>query len=110
MGASTGGIETFMQIVSALPRHVPAAIFVVLHVAPRGTTKFPEILTRAGHLPAAHAVDNEPIQPGRMWFSLERSTTGPQGSRRSKNAAASPSSKIPRIRYFPTCRGTLLST
>lgn len=69
MGASTGGIETFMQIVSALPRHVPAAIFVVLHVAPRGTTKFPEILTRAGHLPAAHAVDNEPIQPGRIYVA-----------------------------------------
>src|SRR5215475_5875224 len=69
MGASSGGIETFMEIVSELPRDLPAAIFAVLHVSPRGTTKFPEILTRAGRLPAAHALDKEPIRPGRIYVA-----------------------------------------
>jgi two-component system, chemotaxis family, protein-glutamate methylesterase/glutaminase len=69
MGASSGGIETFMEIVSGLPRDLPAAIFVVLHVSPRGTTKFPEILTRAGHIPAAHALDKEPIRHGRIYVA-----------------------------------------
>jgi two-component system chemotaxis response regulator CheB len=69
MGASSGGIESFMEIVSGLPRDLPAATFVVLHVSPRGTTKFPEILTRAGHIPAAHALDKEPIRPGRIYVA-----------------------------------------
>jgi two-component system chemotaxis response regulator CheB len=69
MGASSGGIESFMEIVSGLPRDLPAAIFVVLHVSPRGTTKFPEILTRTGYIPAAHAVDKEPIRHGRIYVA-----------------------------------------
>jgi two-component system, chemotaxis family, protein-glutamate methylesterase/glutaminase len=69
MGASSGGIESFMEIVSGLPRDLPAAVFVVLHVSPRGTTKFPEILSRAGHIPAAHALDKEPIRPGRIYVA-----------------------------------------
>jgi two-component system, chemotaxis family, protein-glutamate methylesterase/glutaminase len=69
MGASSGGIESLMEIVSGLPRDLPAAIFVVLHVSPRGTTKFPEILTRAGRITAAHALDKEPIRPGRIYVA-----------------------------------------
>jgi two-component system, chemotaxis family, protein-glutamate methylesterase/glutaminase len=69
MGASSGGIESFMEIVSGLPRDLPAAIFVVLHVSPRGTSKFPEILNRAGHIPAAHALDKEPIRLGRIYVA-----------------------------------------
>jgi two-component system, chemotaxis family, protein-glutamate methylesterase/glutaminase len=69
MGASSGGIESLMEIVSGLPSDLLAAIFVVLHVSPRGTTKFPEILTRAGHIPAAHALDKEPIRPGRIYVA-----------------------------------------
>ena len=69
MGASSGGIEAFREVISGLPKDFGAAIFVVLHVSPRGTTKFPEILTRAGHLPAAHAVDNQRIQPGRIYVA-----------------------------------------
>ncbi|HJU60750.1 MAG TPA: chemotaxis protein CheB [Candidatus Binatia bacterium] len=69
MGASSGGIESFMEIVSGLPRDLPAAVFVVLHVSPRGTTQFPEILNRAGPLPAAHALDREPIRRGRIYVA-----------------------------------------
>jgi two-component system chemotaxis response regulator CheB len=58
-----------MEIVSGLPRDLPAAIFVVLHVSPRGTSKFPEILTRAGCIPAAHALDKEPIRPGHIYVA-----------------------------------------
>jgi two-component system chemotaxis response regulator CheB len=69
MGASSGGIETFMEVVSGLPQDLMAAVFVVLHVSPRGTTKLPEILTRAGHIPAAHALDKEPIRQGRIYVA-----------------------------------------
>jgi two-component system, chemotaxis family, protein-glutamate methylesterase/glutaminase len=69
MGASSGGVETFMQVVSELPRDLPASIFVVLHVSPRGTTKFPEILGRAGSMTVAHALDREVILPGRIYVA-----------------------------------------
>jgi two-component system, chemotaxis family, protein-glutamate methylesterase/glutaminase len=69
MGASSGGIEAFIEIVSGLPHDLPAAIFVVLHVSPRGTTKFPEILSRAGSIPAAHACDQGTIRPGRIYVA-----------------------------------------
>jgi two-component system, chemotaxis family, protein-glutamate methylesterase/glutaminase len=69
MGASSGGIEAFIEIVSGLPRDLPAAVFVVLHVSPRGTTKFPDILNRAGRIPAAHARDQGTIRPGRIYVA-----------------------------------------
>jgi len=69
IGASSGGIESLMEIVSELPRDLPASVFVVVHVSPSGTTKLPEILTRAGSLPAAHPTDNEPIRPGRIYVA-----------------------------------------
>jgi two-component system chemotaxis response regulator CheB len=69
MGASSGGIESFMEVVTGLPKDLPAAVFIVLHVSPRTTSRFPEILSRAGPLAAAHAVDNEPIRPGRIYVA-----------------------------------------
>ena len=69
LGASSGGVDTFMEIVAELPRDIPAAIFAVLHVSPLGTTTFPQILTRAGRLPAAHALDKEPIRLGRIYVA-----------------------------------------
>jgi two-component system chemotaxis response regulator CheB len=40
----------------------------VLHVA-RGRSLLPEILTRAGRLPAAHPTDGEPLQYGRIYVA-----------------------------------------
>jgi two-component system chemotaxis response regulator CheB len=32
MGASSGGIQALIEVVSGLPKDLPAALFVVLHV------------------------------------------------------------------------------
>jgi two-component system chemotaxis response regulator CheB len=66
MGASAGGVEAISRIVGDLPRDVRASIFVVLHIS-RGRSMLPEILTRAGRLPAAHPTDGEPLQYGRIY-------------------------------------------
>jgi len=66
IGASAGGVEAISRIVSDLPREIRAAIFVVLHIS-RGRSMLPEILTRAGRLPAAHPTDGEPLQYGRIY-------------------------------------------
>src|SRR4051794_41451538 len=64
MGASAGGVETLAELVGGLPAEFPAAIFVVLHLLPTGHSVLPEILDRAGPLPAGPAPNGEGIGPG----------------------------------------------
>lgn len=64
IGASAGGVEALRTLVHRLPRNLPAAVFVVLHVSPQGPSLLPQILERAGPLPARHAEDGAPIEPG----------------------------------------------
>src|SRR5206468_5869732 len=69
VGASAGGVEALGNLVRGVPADLPAAVFVVLHVSPHGTSVLPQILGRAGRLPAAHARDGEPIRPGRVYVA-----------------------------------------
>jgi two-component system, chemotaxis family, protein-glutamate methylesterase/glutaminase len=69
LGASAGGVEALAQIVRPLPADLPAALFVVLHVPPHGTSVLPAILNRAGRLRASHAVDGEAIEHGRIYVA-----------------------------------------
>jgi two-component system, chemotaxis family, protein-glutamate methylesterase/glutaminase len=69
VGASAGGVEALRQLVGALPADYPAAVLVVLHVAPVATSVLPQILQRAGELPAKHAVDGEAVEGGRIYVA-----------------------------------------
>jgi two-component system chemotaxis response regulator CheB len=69
IGTSSGGVEVLTRLVSRLPETLPAAVFVVLHVRPDAPSLLPAILNRAGLLPAAHAVDAEPIRTGRIYVA-----------------------------------------
>jgi two-component system, chemotaxis family, protein-glutamate methylesterase/glutaminase len=66
VGASAGGVEALIRVVSELPSDFPAAMLVVLHVPADTPSNLPAILGRVGRLPAAHARDDEPIEPGRI--------------------------------------------
>lgn len=75
VGASAGGVEALAQLVRDLPPELPAAIFVVLHIAPQGTSVLPKILNRSlqkrqgSSLLAAHPYDGETIQHGRIYVA-----------------------------------------
>jgi two-component system chemotaxis response regulator CheB len=69
IGASAGGIEALKELVAALPGDLAAAIFVVLHLPPGGTSVLPTILSRAGPLPAEHVHDGVSIATGRIFVA-----------------------------------------
>src|SRR5262245_3891322 len=69
IGASSGGLHPLLKLVRGLPPALPAAVFVVVHVRPDAPSHLPAILNRSGALPAAHAVDREPIRRGRIYVA-----------------------------------------
>src|SRR5437764_3919438 len=69
IGTSAGGVEALTRIAAALPEGLPAAVMVVLHLAPDHRSALPRILSGAGPLPAVHPKDREPLTPGRIYIA-----------------------------------------
>lgn len=69
IGASAGGVEALTQLVTALPKDLPAALFIVVHVPAFGKSLLPQILSRKGLLRAVHARDGEAIVHGRIYVA-----------------------------------------
>jgi two-component system chemotaxis response regulator CheB len=69
IGASAGGVETLKTLVPMLPAELPAAVFVVLHMMPGGTSVLPRILARHSALAVASAEDGEPVERGRIYVA-----------------------------------------
>lgn len=69
IGASTGGTLALKELTRELPAGLPAAICVVLHIPANFDDTLPEILARAGPLPARHAMDGEPLRPGYIYLA-----------------------------------------
>ncbi|HTZ12310.1 MAG TPA: chemotaxis protein CheB [Mycobacterium sp.] len=64
VGASAGGVEALTNFAASLPSDLPYAVLVVLHVPVGAPSVLDRILSRNGPLPAAPAVDGEPLKPG----------------------------------------------
>ena len=69
VGASAGGTEVLADLVHELPPDLPAAVFVVIHFPAFANSLLPRILNRAGTLPAIHAEDGMPFQPGHIYIA-----------------------------------------
>jgi len=63
-GASAGGVEALRSLAASLPADFPAAILVTMHLSPGVHSALPQILDRAGPLPAMSAVHGAPVTPG----------------------------------------------
>ncbi|HEX5044945.1 MAG TPA: chemotaxis protein CheB [Candidatus Polarisedimenticolaceae bacterium] len=118
IGASAGGVEALRDLVRALPPDLPAAVFVVLHLAPGGPSVLPAILQRAGSLPAVHPVHRERILPGRIYVAPPdrhmllhagriRLTVGPRENR--SRPAIDPLFRSAAMEFGPRVIGIVLS-
>jgi two-component system chemotaxis response regulator CheB len=64
VGASAGGVEALTNFAAGLSPDLPFAILVVLHMPVGAPSVLARIMDRSGPLPAAQAVDGEPLEPG----------------------------------------------
>ena len=69
IGASAGGVDIVQQLAAGLPRDLPAAVFIAMHVPAYHKTLLPEILARSGPLPASEASDGERIRHGHIYVA-----------------------------------------
>lgn len=69
IGASAGGFEALKTLVAALPADFAASLFIVWHMSPVVRGVLPQVLNRQNAIYAAHAYDQEPIQPNRIYIA-----------------------------------------
>ena len=69
VGASAGGVEALSALVARLPEGFAGALVVVLHISSGGSSVLPQILDRAGPLPAAAAEHGEPLRAARVYVA-----------------------------------------
>ncbi|MDM4769499.1 chemotaxis protein CheB [Solimonas sp. SE-A11] len=69
IGASAGGVEALSQLLTALPRGFPAAVFIVLHLSRERPSMLAELFQARCALPVREAADKEPIQAGTVYLA-----------------------------------------
>jgi two-component system chemotaxis response regulator CheB len=117
IGASAGGVEALRRLALRLPRDLPAAVFVVLHVLPQSRSYLPELL-RNGSFPVTHAVDGQPIELGHIYVAPPNHhlliegghmhlSSGPRENRH--RPAVNPLFRSAALAYGPRVIGVILS-
>ncbi len=69
IGASLSGIDALCELVSKLPADLPAPIFIAQHVAPHSPGMLPQLLMKAGPLPAIHPQNAMPFKLGVIYVA-----------------------------------------
>ncbi len=59
VGFSAGGVEAMARMIADLPETLPAAVLVAHHFPPSSVSVLPQILERAGQLPARRATQGD---------------------------------------------------
>jgi two-component system, chemotaxis family, protein-glutamate methylesterase/glutaminase len=68
IAASTGGPAAVTRVVAGLPKGLPAAVFLVLHMPAAFTKQFSMQLLEVASLPVKEAEPNETPQPGNIYL------------------------------------------
>ncbi len=118
IGASAGGVQALIELVSELPASFAAAVFVVVHTPANHRSLLPKVLNVHSRLPAVHASDGETILPGHIYVAppdrhllveqgVMRLTHGPKENH--SRPAADPLFRSAAQAYGPCAIGVVLS-
>jgi two-component system chemotaxis response regulator CheB len=69
IGASAGGVQALMRLLTLLPADLPAALCIVLHRSPFHETQLPLVLGRRACLPVVEPTDGSPVRPGIVYVA-----------------------------------------
>src|SRR5262245_32083646 len=70
IGASFGGISNISNVLSELPRELPASLFVVQHTGFGSPGRLPQILAESTSLTVQGAADGAPIRRGTVYVAV----------------------------------------
>jgi two-component system, chemotaxis family, protein-glutamate methylesterase/glutaminase len=69
VGSSAGGVEALQRFCAKLPPDLPATIFITQHLSPSAKSLLPQLLSKAGPLPALSPVDGQAIEAGHIYVA-----------------------------------------
>jgi two-component system chemotaxis response regulator CheB len=70
IGGSAGAHKALEQLLTRLPADLPAAVLVVLHLAPGATSSLADMLAKSCALPVRTAVDGRPAERGNVYVAV----------------------------------------
>ena len=69
IGASAGGVDALCRLCATLPADLPAAVFITQHLSPSARSVLPQLIDRAGPLPAMSPVDGQAFERGHIYVA-----------------------------------------
>ena len=69
IGGSLGAVRAVSALCAALPRDIPAAVCIVVHVGARGANMLAQIFDDAGSFPIVTASDGQKVESGRGYVA-----------------------------------------
>jgi two-component system, chemotaxis family, protein-glutamate methylesterase/glutaminase len=69
IGSSAGGVDALSRLCAALPADLPATVFIAQHLSPSARSVLPQLLSRAGPLPAVTPVDGQAFERGHIYVA-----------------------------------------
>lgn len=69
VGSSAGGVDALCRLCASFPADIPAAVCVAQHLSPSAKSVLPQLLDRAGPLPALAPVDGQAMKRGHIYVA-----------------------------------------
>ena len=69
VGASAGGVEALLNLLTGLPAHFRLSVIVVLHLPPNRDSHLADIFRQRLPIAVREASDKEPIAPATVYFA-----------------------------------------
>jgi two-component system, chemotaxis family, protein-glutamate methylesterase/glutaminase len=69
VGASAGGVESFLELVSKIPREFPGALFCVLHQGAKSPSRLANLLARKANIPVIEPLDCDLVRHGVIYVA-----------------------------------------